>query len=63
MAVQLNLFEWAAEQALTAATAATERAQALRGAARRSVERVASRAYAVVSYWRRYGRAGGAVLR
>ena len=54
MTGQLDLFTWAAEQALTAATAATEKAHALRGAARRSVERVASQAYAVVAYWRTY---------
>ncbi|MGE4164291.1 MAG: hypothetical protein AB7G23_21450 [Vicinamibacterales bacterium] len=54
MTGQLDLFTWAAEQALTAATAATEKAQALRGAARRSVEQVASKAYQLVSYWRRY---------
>ena len=54
MTGQLDLFTWAAEQALTAATAATEKAHALRGAARRSVEQVATRAYQLVSYWRRY---------
>lgn len=59
MSGQLDLFTWAAEQALTAATAATEKATVLRGAARRSVERVASSAYDLVAYWRRY-RLGGA---
>lgn len=54
MTGQLDLFTWAAEQALTAATAATERAHALSGAARRRVEEVASRAYRLVSYWRRF---------
>lgn len=54
MTGQLSLFDWAAEQALTAATAATERAQVLRGAARRSVEQVASKAYQLVSYWSRF---------
>lgn len=54
MTGQLDLFTWAAEQALTAATAATEKATVLRGAARRSVERVASAAYDVVSYWARF---------
>lgn len=54
MTRQLSLFDWAAEQALTAATAATEKAQVLRGAARRSVEQVASRAYQLVSYWSRF---------
>lgn len=52
--IQLSLFDWACEQALTAATAATERAHALRGAARRAVEQAASRAYQAVAYWRRY---------
>ncbi len=54
MTGQLDLFTWAAEQALTAATAATERAHALRGAARGRVEQAASKAYALVSYWRRF---------
>ena len=54
MTGQLDLFTWAAERALTAATAATERAQALRGAARRSVEKVASTAYQLVAYWRQF---------
>lgn len=54
MTGQLDLFTWAAEQALTAALAATEKASALRGAARRSVERVAAQAYALVTHWRRY---------
>lgn len=51
---QLSLFDWAAEKALTAALAATEKASALRGAARRSVERVAAQAYALVSHWSRF---------
>lgn len=54
---QLDLFTWAAETALTAATAATEKAQALRGAARRSVERVAAQAYAVVAHFAHYRQA------
>ena len=57
MTGQLDLFTWAAEQALTVATAATEKAAALRGAARRSVETVASRAYELVAYWRHYRQA------
>lgn len=54
--VQLSLFEAPVRAALYAMTRASERIVPLRGAARRSVERVIEAAQREVTYWRRWAR-------
>ncbi|MGD9749999.1 MAG: hypothetical protein AB7W59_03280 [Acidimicrobiia bacterium] len=56
---QLSLFEAPVRAALYAMTRASERIVPLRGAARRSVERVIERAQCELTYWRRWLRPDG----
>ncbi|MGE3292450.1 MAG: hypothetical protein AB7O95_13815 [Geminicoccaceae bacterium] len=55
---QPTLFAVAAAEALAAATASTERAHALRGAARSTVERKAADHYSAAGYWSGWARTG-----